>query len=126
MRQENLVLRRWTRNDATPHNIEHRISLLHYLIHDLASVDSQRKDQRVAMYRYNCLQTFKNAYKEINQKSLNESDEECSSDEDEYEEDNDTIHLFRFLFREQICIVGRCIVIKARWCPSKSRSMVWS
>ena len=89
MRQENLVLRRWTRNDATPHNIEHRISLLHYLINDLACVDSQReKINNVAMYRYNCLQTYKNALVEINQKSLNESDDE--EEEEEEAENNDT------------------------------------
>ena len=72
------------------YNIEHRISLLHYLIHDLASVDSQReKINNVAMYRYNCLQTYKNAYKEINQKSLNESDDE-EEEEEEEAENNDT------------------------------------
>ena len=61
MRQELLLLRRWTRDDASPVKIEHRISLLHYLIHDLASIDTEReKINNVAMYRYNCLRTYQN------------------------------------------------------------------
>jgi len=85
--RRNLVsLRRWTRNDATPHNIEYRFSLLHFLIHDLASVETEKENiNNVAMYRYNCVRKHQNAKIEIDQKR-----EMMMEDEEEKEEELST------------------------------------